>query len=100
MRTTGEASVDMNKYKDQAQGSINVAQFFNDLKPTDIQYLTPSEAESLPVIYANINAGMVTGWMSRIMHRVGGERLLDSFVDSPIKRTDASVKQVKPLAKK
>jgi len=99
MRTTGEASVDMNKYKNQAQGSINVAQFFNDLKPTDIQYLTPSEAESLPVIYANINAGMVTGWMSKIMHRVGGERLLDSFVDSPIKRTDASVKQVKPLAK-
>jgi len=100
MRTTGEASVDMKKYVGQAQREIDIAQFFNDLKPTDIKYLTPSEAESLPEIYANLNSGMVVNDMKRIMNRVIGERTLDSFVDSPIKREEVSVPEVKTLGGK
>ena len=90
MEADGDAKVDMNKFKGKVQQEVNIAEFFNNIKESDIDYLTRTEANKLPVVFENLNRGMVTNATFKIMNRIKGGRILDSFVKldpkSPIKR--------------
>ena len=90
MKTDGEAKVDMKKFKGKVQQEVNIAEFFNNIKESDIDYLTRTEANKIPVLFDNLNRGMVTNATFKIMNRIKGGRKLDSFekldAKSPIKR--------------
>jgi hypothetical protein len=90
MKKNGEAKVDLKKFKGKVQREVDIAEFFNNIEESDIDYLTRSEANKLPVVFDNLNRGMVTNAEKRIMNRIKGERDLDAFEKedpkSPIKR--------------
>jgi hypothetical protein len=90
MEANGESKVDMNKFKGKVQQEVNIAEFFNNIKESDIDYLTRTEANKIPVLFDNLNRGMVTNAPFKIMNRIKGGRTLDSFekldAKSPIKR--------------
>jgi hypothetical protein len=90
MKSNGEAKVDLKKFKGQVQRAVDIADFFNNIQDSDIDYLTRTEANKLPVVFDNLNRGMVTSAEKRIMNRIKGGRDLDAFEkedpSSPIKR--------------
>jgi hypothetical protein len=90
MEANGESKVDMDKFKGKVQQEVNIAEFFNNIKESDIDYLTRTEANKIPVLFDNLNRGMVTNATFKIMNRIKGGRKLDSFekldAKSPIKR--------------
>jgi hypothetical protein len=90
MEANGESKVDMKKFKGKVQQEVNIAEFFNNIKESDIDYLTRTEANKIPVLFDNLNRGMVTNATFKIMNRIKGGRKLDSFekldAKSPIKR--------------
>jgi hypothetical protein len=92
MKTDGEAKVDMKKFKGKVQQELNIAEFFNNIKDSDIDYLTRTEANKIPVLFDNLNRGMVTTTIDKIMTKIIGGRTLDSFEKldpkSPIKRAE------------
>jgi hypothetical protein len=91
-KENGKSKVDMNKFKGKVQQELNIAEFFNKIKASDIKYLSRTEANKIPVVFENLNRGMVTNTTDKIMSKIIGGRTLDSFEKldpkSPIKRAE------------
>lgn len=80
LKKTGLTKIDVAKIFDGApERAIEIAEFFNQLTEDDIEFLSLSEANKLEVIYENLQLGLVTNQMKKMMYRIKGEKMLDDL---------------------
>jgi hypothetical protein len=77
----GSRGIDVSLYKNN-EVLAEAAAFFNKLGNNQLKDLLPSEINALPLIYENMNFGLMTSSVFRIMSRIKGSMTVDQMSES------------------
>ena len=77
----GSRGIDISLYKNN-EVLAEAAAFFNKLGNNQLKDLLPSEINALPLIYENMNFGLMTSSVFRIMSKIKGSMTVDQMSES------------------
>jgi hypothetical protein len=77
----GSRGIDVSLYKNN-EVLAEAAAFFNKLGNNQLKDLFPSEINALPLIYENMNFGLMTSSVFRIMSKIKGSMTVDQMSES------------------
>jgi len=77
----GSRGIDVSLYKNN-EVLAEAAAFFNKLGNNQLKDLLPSEINALPLIYENMNFGLMTSSVFRIMSKIKGSMTVDQMSES------------------